>query len=43
MVCCSMVMQRQRSAQMEQLTYATLYTGSDAKTHFTDEAMPYTR
>jgi quercetin dioxygenase-like cupin family protein len=26
---------------MEQLTYATLYTGSDAKTHFKDDAMPW--
>jgi quercetin dioxygenase-like cupin family protein len=26
---------------MEQLTYATLYTGSDTKTHFKEEAMPW--
>ena len=26
---------------MEQLTYATLYTGFDGKTHFKDDAMPW--
>src|SRR5437879_12805804 len=30
-----------REAPMEQLTYATLYTSSDAKTHFKDEALPW--
>jgi quercetin dioxygenase-like cupin family protein len=41
MACASTVRQRQREALMEQLTYATLYTGSDAKTHFKDDAMPW--
>src|SRR2546430_13769693 len=37
----SPVRQRQRETRMAPLTYTTLYTGFDGKTHCKDEALPW--